>query len=42
MSNLTIGLDVGDQHGTLYVLDDRGGCVEMGRIRTTKRGCSVA
>lgn len=38
MSNLTIGLDVGDQYSTMYVLDDRGECVETGRIRTTKEG----
>jgi transposase len=35
MSNLTIGLDVGDKFSALYIVDDRGEWVETGRVRTT-------
>jgi len=35
MSNLTIGLDLGDQYSAVYILDAEGECVEIGRVRTT-------
>src|SRR2546428_13564742 len=38
MTNLTIGVDLGDRYSELYVVDGAGGCVETGRIRTTGAG----
>lgn len=38
MTKVTIGMDLGDQHSHLYVLDEDGMCVETGRIRTTQAG----
>jgi transposase len=38
MTNLTIGVDLGDQYSELYVVDAAGTCAETGRIRTTRAG----
>lgn len=38
MTNLTIGMDLGDQYTELCVVDDAGAGVETGRIRTTAEG----
>jgi transposase len=38
MTNLTIGVDLGDQYSQLCVVDEAGACVETGRIRTTRVG----
>ncbi len=35
MSNLTIGVDLGDQYSAVYIVDGAGECVETGRVRTT-------
>lgn len=35
MTNLTIGMDLGDRYSYLHVLDEEGECVEEGRVRTT-------
>ncbi len=34
-SHVTVGLDVGDRHSVLCVLDDHGDVVEEGRVPTT-------
>src|SRR2546428_368122 len=38
MTNLTIGVDLGDRYSELYVVDAAGACVETGRIRTAVAG----
>lgn len=35
MTNLTIGLDLGDQYSAVFIVDEQGECVETGRVRTT-------
>jgi len=38
MANLTMGMDLGDQYTTVYVLDGEGAEVETARVRTTPAG----
>src|SRR2546428_8419150 len=38
MTNLTIGVDLGDRYSELYVVDAAGAGVETGRVRTTVAG----